>query len=146
MFLLPRSCRATRSAATTLLDRFGQSSRNAQGNILASPFVKSVKTISTLLQDASRLQETSVLQQQLVSLAKQRKRNGRTLLSQQLRSINIDAPREPIAGSEPGIDINNEDAWPGWRKKDVQVCITLNPELTEACSVLLFSDNLLMTL
>ena len=33
------------------------------------------------------------------------------------RRISVAAPREPIAGSEPGIDITDEDAWPQWRQK-----------------------------
>lgn len=39
------------------------------------------------------------------------------------RCVSLEAPREPIAGSEPGINIKNEDAWPQWRKK-VQSQIT----------------------
>ncbi len=35
----------------------------------------------------------------------------------------MEAFREPIAGSEPGIDIKDEDAWPQWRQK-VQSQIT----------------------
>lgn len=32
------------------------------------------------------------------------------------RHISVEAPREPVAGSEPGIDITNEEAWPQWRQ------------------------------
>jgi hypothetical protein len=39
------------------------------------------------------------------------------------RCISVAAPREPTAGSEPGIDITDEDAWPQWRQK-VQSQIT----------------------
>lgn len=39
------------------------------------------------------------------------------------RYVSIDAPHEPIAGSEPGIDITDEEAWPQWRQK-VQSQIT----------------------
>lgn len=43
------------------------------------------------------------------------KSNNRKLLDN-ARHINIDAPREPTAGSEPGIDITDKDAWPQWRQ------------------------------
>lgn len=37
------------------------------------------------------------------------------------RSVaSVTAPRE-VAGSEPGINIQNEDAWPEWRKKTVKI-------------------------
>lgn len=39
------------------------------------------------------------------------------------RCISVEAPREPTAGSEPGIDITDEGAWPQWRQK-VQSQIT----------------------
>src|SRR5690242_353790 len=39
------------------------------------------------------------------------------------RCISVQAPREPTAGSEPGIDITDEGAWPEWRQK-VQSQIT----------------------
>lgn len=39
------------------------------------------------------------------------------------RRISAAASREPVAGSEPGIDITDEDAWPQWRSK-VQSQIT----------------------
>ncbi|KAJ4991359.1 putative CorA family metal ion transporter [Stagonosporopsis vannaccii] len=39
------------------------------------------------------------------------------------RYISVEAPREPTAGSEPGIDITDEGAWPQWRQK-VQSQIT----------------------
>lgn len=49
------------------------------------------------------------------------------------RSVaSVAAPRE-VAGSEPGINIQNEDAWPEWRKKTVKVCpapVWLSPFLT----------------
>lgn len=48
--------------------------------------------------------------------------NGRSP-SGNTRSISIEAPREPTAGSEPGIDISDEDAWPQWRQR-VQSQIT----------------------
>lgn len=44
-------------------------------------------------------------------------------LKRDSRCISVAAPREPTAGSEPGIDITNEDAWPQWRQK-VQSQIT----------------------
>ena len=36
--------------------------------------------------------------------------------TQQARCISLEAPREPLAGSEPGININDDKAWPQWRK------------------------------
>ncbi|KAH6615219.1 putative cora family metal ion transporter [Boeremia exigua] len=48
-------------------------------------------------------------------------RNGRRTIG--ARHVSIEAPREPTAGSEPGIDITNDDAWPQWRQK-VQSQIT----------------------
>lgn len=50
-------------------------------------------------------------------------RDGLMFLKRDSRCISAAAPREPTAGSEPGIDITNEDAWPQWRQK-VQSQIT----------------------
>lgn len=38
------------------------------------------------------------------------------LFDRQARCISLEAPREPLAGSEPGINIKDESAWPEWRK------------------------------
>lgn len=47
---------------------------------------------------------------------------GRSILNSCTRSISTaETPREPWAGNEPGIDVQNKDAWPGWRKRTVKV-------------------------
>lgn len=53
----------------------------------------------------------------------QGKRSVARELGNSRRCISIEAPREPTAGSEPGVNIHNEDAWPQWRAK-VQSQIT----------------------
>jgi hypothetical protein len=58
------------------------------------------------------------------------------------RAISLEAPREPLAGSEPGINIQNEDAWPEWRKKNVKVCsCALSVLATTLASATAFSSH-----
>ncbi|UPX10027.1 uncharacterized protein EKO05_0000703 [Ascochyta rabiei] len=53
----------------------------------------------------------------------QRQKGGQRLLDSNARCISVEAPHEPKVGSEPGININDKDAWPQWREK-VQSQIT----------------------
>lgn len=71
------------------------------------------------------IRQHSVLTDLPPSRLSHRKKAGDSLrpLKTNTRCISVAAPREPTAGSEPGIDITNEDAWPQWRQK-VQSQIT----------------------
>lgn len=114
MFLLPRSCRVARSAATTL------NPCTNPGNVIAHLGYKGSAPFATLLRPSPGLQEASATRQRHL---RKLWNVGKKTLRQDARFISLEAPREPLAGGEPGINIQNEEAWPKWRKKNIQVCI-----------------------
>jgi hypothetical protein len=109
MFTVPRFNSVAGSAAT----RFSRLTSEARrASAFATQHFPSTRQHSVLT-------EPSPLRPSL----RERTTNGFKSLKRDSRCISVAAPREPTAGSEPGIDITNEDAWPQWRQK-VQSQIT----------------------
>lgn len=119
MFPLLRS-HGAHSSATSLLGRLGQTAQIARRGIHALPRASSYAACSTLLR-ARPCVKTAVAQQPCFKLLCLANRGCDKPFDQQKRYLNIEIPRDPVAGSEPGIDIQNEEAWPEWRKKAAQV-------------------------
>ncbi|KAL5389645.1 hypothetical protein DPSP01_002140 [Paraphaeosphaeria sporulosa] len=106
MILSPCSWRVARSVASTW------NPCKIPSNALAFPIVQSCAPSFRRFFARSRASE-------LQSLA------GLKTHKQYPRSFSLEASREPEAGSEPGINIQNEDAWPEWRQKKVESQITI---------------------
>lgn len=79
---------------------------------------RALETCTPAFHCTSRIRQHSVLTEssQLRSSSRVLE-NGLWVLRNNTRRISVAAPREPVAGSEPGIDITDEDAWPQWRPK-----------------------------
>jgi hypothetical protein len=119
MFLFPRSCPVARSTAT----RF---SRRIRSVVHPSSIAKGLGIHSRSAQQVESSASFFVLHRPASSWPSVGRRRGvdRQLPYQNARSINIDALRESIPGSEPGINIKDEDAWPQW-KNSIQSQITV---------------------
>ncbi|KAF1979773.1 hypothetical protein BU23DRAFT_576662 [Bimuria novae-zelandiae CBS 107.79] len=112
MFLSPRSFRVARSAAKTLRDHICANAQKAHG----FPIVTRAASYAT----TAFRQKT-----QFKALTTQRRCGDWKPSSERTRSISIEVPHEPVAGSEPGINIQDEDAWPEWRNNAVKSQITV---------------------
>ena len=109
MFILPRLHGVAGSAAT----RFSRlTSEASRAGAFATQRFSSTRQHSVLTEPSP---SRPSLRERITGGLRSLKRNS--------RCISVAAPREPTAGSEPGIDITNEDAWPQWRQK-VQSQIT----------------------
>ncbi|CAI9635588.1 unnamed protein product [Alternaria burnsii] len=109
MFTVPRLHSAAGSTAT----RFSRLTSEAQrARAFATPRFPSTRQHSVLTEPSP---SRPSLRERTTDSLQPLKRNS--------RCISVAAPREPTAGSEPGIDVTNEDAWPQWRQK-VQSQIT----------------------
>lgn len=116
MFLLPRSCRVARSVPTIWKPH------SVKGEVLAAPASQRLAAFATRSHNVAYPHTPFTIRQQI------RNENCRSTkaLNYQARSISLEAPREPVAGSEPGVNVQSEDSWPQWRKKSVQVSIQIN--------------------
>ena len=121
MTLSPCSWRVARSVASTW------NSCRAPANALGFPTVQSCTfSVQRFLAPIRAVEPQQNIGKKRHAGLKTRK--------QQARWFSLEAPREPVAGSEPGINIRNENAWPEWRQKKVQVG-------TRAISMLLTTCN-----
>lgn len=109
MFTVPRFHAAAGSTGT----RFSRlTSEVSRASAFATQHFPSTRQHSVLTESSTP-----------ISLLRKKTRDGLRFLKSDSRCISVAAPHEPTAGSEPGIDITNEDAWPQWRQK-VQSQIT----------------------
>ena len=131
MFLFPPSCRAVGAASKALFRRVGPQAYRSQEETRALPIGRSNAALSTCSRGASRSGGilTRLGNSQISYLGK--KHNG--VSRQRSRAFQTQVSHEPVAGSEPGLDIQNEAAWPEWRKKAVNVRISI-PHGLLACA------------
>ncbi|KAL5435514.1 hypothetical protein PMIN07_012210 [Paraphaeosphaeria minitans] len=112
MILAPCSWRVARSLGSIW------NPCKASGNAAAFPIVQSYPSLVRRFIAPSRASKPQ-------ERTRERRYTGPETHQQHSISDSLKAPREPVAGSEPGINIQNEDAWPEWRQKKVQSQITV---------------------
>ncbi|KAF2632180.1 hypothetical protein BU25DRAFT_383890 [Macroventuria anomochaeta] len=122
MFLTPRLRRVAGSTAS----RFSKDPIFTSTKFACHASVaKGLATFTLVVRNITQAPQPSTLHvssSSRPSIRRQKTRNRKSFVNN-VRCISAEAPHEPIAGSEPGIDITDEDAWPQWRQK-VQSQIT----------------------
>ncbi|KAL6707852.1 hypothetical protein ACN47E_003752 [Coniothyrium glycines] len=119
------SCCASRSAGTRFLDHVAIGLSKAQKYASSGTRHRNFTASSRRNRCCERPQLNAAQQLLVRPKLGTRLRNAWKPLNEHKRSIiSVDAPHEPVAGSEPGINIADEGAWPEWRKKTVKSQIT----------------------
>lgn len=115
MFLLPPLRHVAGSTASRAL---GCTFTISKKPLCYAPVAKGLAISSLAVRDLPRLSRpsTSPLFSPFRPPIPGQTGNIRNLSKSNTRCISFEAPNEPIAGSEPGIDITDKDAWPQWRK------------------------------
>lgn len=146
MFLSPRSCQAARSA-TGVLQRVGSRALGAQVGACAVDVASGGAAYSGFARNVCSTREVraSARCSQLPPWRRREGWGGKRCTSQQRRDLNVGVGGQPIVGVDPGINVQNEDAWPEWRKKAVNVCI-LTPLRPMTAIPLLETNKFVLTL